>query len=474
MVQFCLIIIAVTVYPLQMHELFYRAEGVLAKEELQMGEHQLSPFVGKAVMLSPLTLPEHFYRLHHHFVQEMINTSKVKVAELRADVISAAQLGEESALGASHLAPPWTRLGFDPPSLPEKVEDLIKWESFDSQYRYTDTKFKPSSEIDATTREDLQRVLKSATSVAGTTDETMSINGAFRRIEPHRGIDYLFHVIQRSSDDRYHANFFHALRETEHAQVVSLSEAAYRTIKVNFVLATSPVSRAFQRFMMSFESNFLARTPPELVSILVVLYSDGKFYNYDRDIFAATTLINLYKKKYSGADLRLISTRRPYSRKETIELASKEYPTYELLFLADIHIDFTFHFLERCRMNAMDSQQVYFPTVFSPYNPGDFYKERLLHPFAIKFSIGAKQGTWMQESHHLTCLYNSDLLSLIESGRDLRESEWSLLELVVKQGRLRVFRAVEPGLVHLWQDGCGEGDGLGERERSLCQQLDKE
>ena len=458
-----------------MNELFHEAEGVIAEEELQLGEYQFSPFVNRAVLLSPMTMPEHFYRLHQHYTQDMLNTSKLEAAELRAEVFNMAELGAAStspALGAGHLTPFWTRLGVNPPLVAEKAENLINWESFDSQYHYTEMKFQPSSQISLPIKEDMQRVLTSATSAEKISDEEkMSINGAFRRIEPHRGVDYFFHVIQQESNNDYRARFFHALRETGHAQVVSLSEAAYRTIKVNFVLATPPMSRPFQRFMMSLERHVLARHPPELVSVLVVLYNDGKFHKYDHDLFAATTLLDLYKKKYLGADLRLISTRRPYSRKETIEIASKEYPTYDLLFLADIHVDFSHHFLDRCRMNTIDSQQAYLPAVFSPYNPGEFYKERLMHPYATKFKIGAKHGTWMQESYHLICIYNSDLIPLVDSGRDLAENKWNLLDLIVKQGKLKIFRAVEPGLVHLWQDGCKDEQTLPAKEKNLCQQL---
>ena len=130
--------------------------------------------------------------------------------------------------------------------------------------------------------------------------------------------------------------------------------------------------------MMSFENTFLACNPPELVGLFVVLYSDGKLQHYDKNIFATTTLLELYKHKYPEADLRLVTTNKPFSRKESIEIASREHLSFELLFLADIHVDFSLQFLERCRMIAMENQQAYFPAVFSPYNPSEFYRERIM------------------------------------------------------------------------------------------------
>ena len=234
--------------------------------------------------------------------------------------------------------------------------------------------------------------------------------------------------------------------------MTSLEQANYKTSKVNFIVPTPAGSKAFQCFMMSYENTFLARSPPELVGLLVILYSDGKLRTYARNIFGTTTLLDLYKKKYPEADLWLITTHQPFSRKESIELASREYHSFELIFLADIHIDFSLQFLEKCTLNSIENQQAYFPSVFNPHNPAAFYyKYKVMHPYAIRFQLDREPGYWMTEIYHLACLHNYDLMAVLELGRKLKEKEWSLIRLVVHFKRLGVFRAVEPGLVHLWQ-----------------------
>ena len=457
-----------------MRDLFYQAQGVIAEEELQLGEHHLNPDIERAILLGPLTEPDHFYHLHHYYSSEQLNSTKVASTRLRARMIETSEKGAQlDALihTSEHQSPPWTKLGVNSPFLPSSIEDLIHWQSLDNQYRYTEAKFNPSHQISNVERSDVTEVFH--TVLDSSEKDDVRVDSILYRLDPQRGIDYFLHTIQRDSDDRYQAKFLHALRESEPPRVTFLDEATYKTTKVNFVIPTPSISRAFQRFMISFENSFLARKPSELVGLLVILYSDGKFLNYGKDTFAVITLMDLYKKKYPQADLRLISTRRPYSRKESIELASKEYPTFELLFLADIHIDFSQQFLERCRMNAQENQQVYFPAVFSPYNPANFYTSRIRSPYATRFQISEEQGSWMHESFHLTCVYNYDLAGVLELGEDLKESEWSLIDLFIGYRKLTIFRAVEPGLVHLWQDGCKE-DELGPNEKSLCQRLENE
>ena len=416
--------------------------------------------------------PEHFYHMHYYFIREQLNTSRVIATQLRQHMILTADKAAESdtyAHTSIHQSPSWTRLGVNAPYHPKSTRDVIHCQSFDTEYSYTESKHYPSHPLSSLVASDLEHVISAVSHKLQVND--LPINSILQRVDPQRGIDYFIHALNRdSADGEYRSRFLHVLRETEPLQVASIETANYHTSKVNFVVPTAAVSKGFQRFMISFENTFLARNPPELVSLLVILYSDGKVRKYSKNLFATTTLLQLYKKKYPNADLRLVTTNRPFSRKESIELASKEHPSFELLFLADIHIDFSHQFLERCRMNAIENKQVYFPAVFTPYNPSEFYGDRVLHPYAVRFKINQNQGFWMHENYHLACIYNYDLEHVLELGQDLRESEWSLIELVLKYQHLNIFRAVEPGLVNLWQDGCIE-EQLSHKEIILCRKL---
>ncbi|CAI8030528.1 Chondroitin sulfate synthase 3 [Geodia barretti] len=434
-------------------QLFYKARGLLSEEELQLGQHHLNPSLKRALLLSPLTQPEHFYHMHYYYVRGELNASRLAATQLRLHMIETADRAAESdnyAHTSVHQSPGWTRLGVNSPYRPRTAGDAIHCLSFDSEYRYTESKHYPSHHLSGVVATDLEEIVGAVARKYGT--QNLPINSVLQRVDPQRGIDYFIHALEKNTDGEYNSRFMHALRETEPLQVTSVQPANYHTTKVNFVVPTAAVSKAFQRFMISFENTFLARTPPELVGLFVILYSDGKVKKYSKNLFATTTLLRLYKKKYPTADLRLVTTDRPFSRKQSIELASRENPSFELLFLADIHVDFSHQFLE------------------SPYNPSEFYKDRLLHPYAVRFKIAAEQGSWMDENFHLACLYNYDLARVLEGGRDLKERDWSLIDLVMKQSGLRVFRGVEPGLVNLWQDGCTE-DTLSGREKVLCEKL---
>ena len=465
------------------------AESIIAEEELQMGAYHLNPSIKQAILLSPLKEPDHFYHLHQYFMREKLNSTKTLTTHLRTLMIQtaerAAQL-DNLLYTSEHQSPPWTRLGINAPfSSLDPDDGVLHFQSFDDQYTYAESKHHPSTPLNSVNKRETDEVVNAVTKFRAQKESLESENGEnaqigsslvvesiLQRVDPSRGIDYFLQLIDQRKSGPLKTEFYHALRETEPPRITSMHSPNCGTIKVNFVVATPPVSRGFQRFMLSFENSFLARNPPELVSLLAILYSDGKFKKYDKDLFSVVTLLDLYKKKYPKADLRLITTRKPYSRKETIEITSKEYPTYELLFFADIHIDFSMQFIERCRMNAIENEQVYFPMIFSPYDPAEFHKSRILFPYSTKFKISEKTGAWMPESFHLVCVFNYDLVKVLNVNQNGEKSEkdWNLLSEFINYGQLKIFRAVEPGLVHLWQDGCKEEE-LGSRERTLCQRL---
>lgn len=467
----------------QMRELFYSADTPIEQEELQTGEHSFNDRIKRSIVLSPLTKPEHFFSLHHYYTSALLDSVSANNTKLRAHMIQTTQRGAQSdslLRSSEHQSPAWTKLGVNSPYKPTTLEEeVVHFQPVDGQFAYTESKHFPSHPISDAEQKSIERMFKAvvrAQVVHGQMSNAskVTLGTTLKRTDPRRGTDYFLEVTEKEKEGFVNTKFLHGLQELLPVQVTSMATADYKITKVNFIVATPSVSRGFQRFIMSFENSFLAREPMEMVGMLVIVYRDRVFKTYDKDLFAVSTLLNLYRSKYPQADLRSISTLEEYSRQEMLKLASREYPSYELLFLADIHIDFSTQFLERCRMNTIENKQVYFPAVFNPYNPEEFYKEKILYPYATKFHISEKRGSWMQDSFHLVCVYNYDLMKVLDGGgrSENENNAWSLVDHFIHHSQLTIFQSVEPGLVHLWQDSCKEVE-VGSSEEKLCLQLDK-
>lgn len=461
-----------------MKELFYSAESPIEHEDLLSGGHIM--LKDKVISLSPLTRPDHFYHLHQHYTKTLIDSTSKSIARERAQTFQMAERGIQSDSflpGSKQSFSQWTRLGINPPYQPLKPDHkVIHFQEMNTHRVYSESIHSPSRPISVLELRDIQHVMDTTVnsqvphgSIHNGT--SMSIDSALKRIDLQRGVDYFLQVVEKDSEGLTSTNFLHGLRGLLPAKVTSLIPADYKSTKVNFVLASPIVSRGLQRFMMSFENTYMSRTPPEKVGLLVVVYSDGKLREYEKDVLAVTTLLDLYKKKYPNADLRMVSTTKNYSRKDMLQMASRENPSYELLFLADIHIDFSKLFLDRCRMNAIENKQVYFPTVFSPYNPSEFLQQKILYPYATRFQLNGNKGSWMQEGFHTACVYNNDLVKVLDHEEEKKEDQyWSLLDMFEQVEGMTVFRAVEPGLIHLWQESCKDV-AIDSEEGKLCSKV---
>ena len=458
-------------------DLFYKARTSFSIDELQVGNHELNPALDKAIFLSPLDRPDQIYHLHHHFLSLMLNQTKMLVGNLRDSLMRATFTASPlnmTLTGSHSRSPSWARSGIRSPYREASLSSIIHWQVADSTHLITESQYSPSRPLNSVYRKDQQAILNASKQLLHKSVKTPSdiqLKTIHYRVDPGRGIDYLLQIaIREKTKNHINREIVHVIREMEPARITAVSEALYRNTKVAFIVPAPPVSRSFQRFMMSFENSLLAHNPPEYVSLLVILYPNTATGPINKNVYTTVQLIELYRKKYPLADIQILITQKPFSRLEAFVLASKEFPTYELLFLADIHIDFSNQFLHRCRMNTIINQQVYFPAVYNPHNPSKFYKSRMLHPYATRFQINAKLGYWMHGSYHLGCIYNEDLIKVLELSEN--HPKLDLVDLVILSRQLNIFRAADPGLVHLWQDGCKEYN-LERREKALCQNIEK-
>jgi len=127
------------------------------------------------------------------------------------------------------------------------------------------------------------------------------------------------------------------------------------------------------------------------------------------------------------------------------------YPNV-LLFLCDVDITFDISFLSRCRKYSELGRSVYMPIVFSLYNPSIVLERHQAYRRDKIFNITTSTGTWRPLGYGMLCVYKPDYLRV--DGFNLRIKGWggedvSLYNRFIKRG-VRVIRAPDPGLYHVW------------------------
>lgn len=99
--------------------------------------------------------------------------------------------------------------------------------------------------------------------------------------------------------------------------------------------------------------------------------------------------------------------------------------------------------------------QVYFPIVFSEFSPKFWHPTDRNEASHQHFSYGRQRGYFRHFGYGLVSLFKSDFVRI--GGFNLSIHGWGmedvdLFEKVISSANLRVFRAPDPGLVHVFHD----------------------
>ncbi|CAH1118840.1 unnamed protein product [Phaedon cochleariae] len=234
---------------------------------------------------------------------------------------------------------------------------------------------------------------------------------------------------------------------------------------INFILPLSGRFNTFRRFMKTYEEVCLKEM--EATKLYVILYKEE---NSLEDFQKTLDLVEDLRQKYPSSVLRIIWTEEKFARGKALQLGVDEVEEDGLMLFIDVDIVFDKHSLQRMRRNTVLNKKIYFPIVYSLYNP-KFLNETLserVNPVTPDV-INEDNGFWRQFGFGIVSIYRSDFKNL--GGFDLMITGWgyedvTLFDNVVRSG-LKIVRTPDPGLVHVFhQVKCD--DSLDAEQKNMC------
>ena len=442
----------------QMRKLFlhdYDTSGKMFLGELN------NKTINDAITFHPVKDPDYMYRLHVHFNNEHIQDLQQQGVKLQRVLRKMDRL-----LQANRLSLHEKRALQDDLRHQLAIDDSEKWEMF------TSASFYPDISLNAPFTKILGKMKIEVSNILNKTKEFLKdefwknrhlgklrkqeFHYGYRRFHPLYGIQHIVHVTVRSvktyrnkttgqkgtTQHIAHKRSIYTQQPFAHLRYATKPIAGMPPF-VHFIVPLEGRLETFRRFMKNFELVCLK----ELRRVkLVVAYSSS--VSSPREHKA---IIKKYQKKYPEAELIWFDVRGNFSRGIALSLAANKFNQAALLFLCDVDLIFNSEFIDRCRLNTALGKRVYFPIMFSQFDPELTYSNKT-QPDS-HFTINKDAGIWRSFSYGPACIYHRDMDAV--GGFDKSIKGWGLEDVdlfrkFVNHPEIEVLRAADPGLIHVY------------------------
>lgn len=222
---------------------------------------------------------------------------------------------------------------------------------------------------------------------------------------------------------------------------------------IHFILPLSARFETFKRFLSVYEDVCLKNKAN--VALFISLFKDK---NASEDFDKTIDLVQKYMIKYRSAKIEVTPILDiEFSRAYALQMGVYKCINDCLLLFIDVDMIFNTRALWNVRMNTIKHKQLYFPIVFSEYNPlvvydPDYATENSLTMSSDYFCVTEQAGYFRQFGYGIASLYKSDL-DLI-GGLNSNIKGWGLedVQLFDKcvNSNLTIFRSADANFVHAY------------------------
>ena len=290
----------------------------------------------------------------------------------------------------------------------------------------------------------------------------------YMRVDPKVGTEFLLDIGTKyqTRDPHQNVKITRTRRSVRIRQTfgkfLMRSEGDYGVSKttLHFIVPLMGRLENFKRFLKSFEEEFILRDDP--VKLLIIYFPDAASPVEQKQAFDACA------KKYPSIEMKWLDVKGPFKRAVALQMGTDYFGNNSLLYFCDVDLVFRREFADRCRANAVLEKRAYFPVMFSQFNPLITFANK---PHPGHYYYAKEAGFWRWYSFGPVCAYAKDIKDSGGLNTDLLGwglEDVDLYEKFLKRNDIEIFRAPDPGLVHVYHPHAPCDPQSTEEQQAMC------
>ena len=322
------------------------------------------------------------------------------------------------------------------------------WILFNRSYLYSNINIMPKTPMPNKMYKGIKKMLHKVEEVSSESlsiDVVDSLSYGYRWNNPNVGLVYVL-AVKSSEEKNVNQRMYvmkHAYSPIEWLEEPNNNQS---NVRVNFAVPLSGRTEVFYKFMERWKNDFLKTN--ENVSLTLVVM-EGRSHRGQHKLISA--FANDLRLRYPQCLISVFKKRGSFQRAIALQSAVSKFSVNSLLFFVDIDMNISRHVLHDIRANTIQQKQVYFPIVFSKYDP----KYERLNNSMLKDSeneFSCLKGTWCSAGYGMIGVFKSDFIYV--DGFDTKIKSWgkedvNFVERVLKK-KMTVLRTPNLGLAHIF------------------------
>ncbi|CAF1512460.1 unnamed protein product, partial [Adineta steineri] len=225
------------------------------------------------------------------------------------------------------------------------------------------------------------------------------------------------------------------------------------SIPIHLIVPASGRLPTLKRLLTNFDRVVMYSNDSDLLNVHLHIMLMETAEDSGERMSTVANHIKKFLRKYKISRIHLIEVKNAnFTRSYACSYGASRFNDTDLLFFIDVDMVFTRDLFPRIRHHTIFNKQVYYPTVFSQYDPQYWELPKMLSNFT-SFHIRNDIGYWRQYGFGMLGIYKADLAQIGSWNVDISgwgKEDVDLYDKLVRSPTLNVFRTTDNSLMHIF------------------------